>query len=90
MQVPVDLKIRYLSRRLEDIPKLRQALDEEDFSYALMVGHQVKGNAVTFDVPQMAHVGLEMEKAALKKDKEKVKILIEKMEAIIQSVKATY
>ena len=90
MQVPVELKIRYLSRRLEDIPKLRQTLDQEDFSYALKIGHQIKGNAVMFDVPQMAYIGLEMEKAAQRKDKEKVKILIEKMETIIQLVRSTY
>ncbi len=86
MKVPVELKIRYLSRRMEDIERLRRTLDQDDYSFAQKVGHQVKGNAVTFDVPQIAFIGVEMEKAAQKRDKERVQILIQKMESILQSV----
>lgn len=86
MQVPVELKIKYLSRRFQDIERLRATLENDDYSFAQKLGHQVKGNAVTFDVPQIAFIGLEMEKAALKKDKEKVKILIQKMESALKSV----
>lgn len=89
MQVPVELKIKYLSRRLQDIERLKHTLEQEDYTFAQKVGHQIKGNAVTFDVPQIAFIGLEMEKAALKKDKEKVKILIQKMESMIQTAQAT-
>ncbi|MFP5386088.1 MAG: Hpt domain-containing protein [Bacteriovoracia bacterium] len=85
MQVPVELKIKYLSRRMQDIERLRISLEQGDYSFAQKVGHQVKGNAVTFDVPQIALIGFQMEKAAQKKDKETVKILIQKMENIIQS-----
>lgn len=90
MQVPVELKIKYLSRRLQDIERLRLSLEQEDYSFAQKVGHQIKGNAVTFDVPQIAFIGLEMEKAAQKKDKEKVKILIQKMESLIHTAQASY
>lgn len=88
MQVPVELKIRYLNRRFQDIERLRVSLEQDDYSLAQKLGHQVKGNAVTFDVPQIACIGFEMEKAALKKDKEKVKILIQKMESVLQTVQA--
>jgi HPt (histidine-containing phosphotransfer) domain-containing protein len=87
MQVPVELKIKYLSRRFQDIERLRATLELDDYSFAQKLGHQVKGNAVTFDVPQIAFIGFEMEVAAQKKDKEKVKILIQKMETALQSVK---
>lgn len=86
MKVPPELKIKYLSRRMDDIQLLRATLEQDDYSYALKVGHQVKGNAVTFDVPQIAFIGLEMEKAAQRRDKERVKILIQKMESILQTV----
>ncbi len=86
MQVPHELKVKYLSRRMEDIQKLRLTLEQDDYSYALKVGHQVKGNAVTFDFPQIAFIGDEMEKAAKKKDKERVKLLIQKMESVLQTV----
>ena len=90
MQVPVELKIKYLSRRIQDIQKLKDSLEQDDYTFAAKLGHQVKGNAVTFDVPQMAYIGLEMEKAANKKDKEKVKILMSKMETLIQSAQTHY
>lgn len=90
MKVPVELKIKYLSRRIQDIQKLKDSLELDDYSFAAKLGHQVKGNAVTFDVPQMAFIGLEMEKAANKKDKEKVKILMTKMESLIQSAQTNY
>jgi HPt (histidine-containing phosphotransfer) domain-containing protein len=85
MQVPVELKIKYLSRRFQDIELLRLSLEQDDYSLAQKLGHQVKGNAVTFDFPQIAFIGVEMEKAAHNKDKEKVKILIQKMESVLQS-----
>ena len=88
MQVPVELKIKYLSRRIQDIEKLKVSLDQGDYSLAVKLGHQVKGNAVTFDVPQIAFIGLEIEKAAKKQDKEKVKILVEKMETAIASAQS--
>lgn len=90
MQVPVELKIKYLSRRIQDIEKLRLSLEQDDYSFAQKLGHQVKGNAVTFDVPQIAYIGLEMEKAAQSKDKEKVKLLIQKMESEIQTVQSNF
>ncbi len=90
MKVPVELKIKYLSRRIQDIERLRSTLEQGDYSFAQKLGHQVKGNAVTFDVPQIAQIGHEMERAALKRDKEKVKILIQKMETVIQSVQTHF
>lgn len=90
MQVPVELKIKYLSRRIQDIEKLKVSLDQDqgDYSFAARLGHQVKGNAVTFDVPQIAFIGLEIEKAAKRQDKDRVKILLEKMECAITSAQS--
>jgi HPt (histidine-containing phosphotransfer) domain-containing protein len=90
MQVPREMKIKYLSRRLEDIHNLRLRMDLGDYSFALKVGHQIKGNAVTFGVPQIASIGHELEKAAQKKDPEKLKILIKKMEALVYSAQSLY
>ena len=90
MQVPVELKIRYLGRRFQDIERLRLSLELDDYSLAQKLGHQVKGNAVTFDFPQIAFIGVEMEKAAQKKDKEKVKILVQKMESILKNAQTGF
>lgn len=90
MQVPVELKIKYLSRRIQDIERLKSSLEKDDYTFAQKLGHQVKGNAVTFDVPQIAHLGFEMEKAAQRKDKEQVQLLMQKMENVIQSAQSHF
>lgn len=85
MQVPVELKIKYLKRRIQDIENLKYSLEQDDYSLAMKLGHQVKGNAVTFEFPQMAFIGVEIESAAKRRDKERVKILVQKMEKAIFS-----
>ena len=75
---------------MQDIERLRQSLDQGDYSLALRMGHQVKGNAVTFGVPQIAFIGHEMENAAKRKDKEKVIILLQKMESELHSIGANF
>jgi HPt (histidine-containing phosphotransfer) domain-containing protein len=83
MQIPHELKLKYLDRRVKDIERLRSSLAEDDYEFAKKLGHQLKGNAVTFEFPQMAFIGSEMETAANQKDKERVKKLVEKMENLI-------
>jgi HPt (histidine-containing phosphotransfer) domain-containing protein len=90
MQIPIELKIKYLDRRFQDIERLRVSLEQEDYSLAQKLGHQVKGNAVTFDFPQIAFIGVEMEKAAKRKDKEKVELLIQRMESLLKTAQTCF
>ena len=90
MQVPAELKLKYLHRRVQDIQELRNSIEQDDFSVAIRLGHQVKGNAVTFDFPQMAFIGVEIENAAKRQDKEKVKLLIKKMESVIETAQKNF
>jgi HPt (histidine-containing phosphotransfer) domain-containing protein len=84
MQVPVELKRKYLERRIEDIQVLLSSLEVNDFAPALKLGHQVKGNALTFDFPQMAPIGIEIELAAKNHDKVSVQLLSQRMVSEIQ------
>jgi HPt (histidine-containing phosphotransfer) domain-containing protein len=83
MHVPIELKMKYLKKRTQDIEKIRVFLSLEDFQDAAKLGHQVKGNAVTFEFPQMACLGIEIEKAALNRDREALSVLLSKMENMI-------
>ncbi|MGE3611522.1 MAG: Hpt domain-containing protein [Bacteriovoracaceae bacterium] len=84
MRVPIELKRNYLTRKLRDIKNLMILIEEEDFASAIRLGHQVKGNAVTFEMPHIAYIGHEIENAAKRRDKDRVKILLMKMESIIK------
>ena len=83
MQVTVEFKRRYLDRRMIDIDHLISSLEMNDFTPAVTLGHQVKGNAATFDFPQIAPLGLEIENAAKNQNKEQVRILVKLMESEI-------
>lgn len=87
MKVPKELKIKYLQRRTQEITELMYSIDKGDFSLAERVGHQLKGNAVTFEIPQIAYIGLEMENAAQKRDLEKLRALINKLQSSLESVR---
>jgi len=84
MQVPVELKRKYLERRIEDIQFLLSSLEDNDFAPALKLGHQVKGNAVTFDFPQIAPLGVKIEEAAKNYDKATLQLLSQRMVSEIQ------
>ena len=90
MQVPVELKVKYLERKVQDIQVLIASLNDNDFAPALKLGHQVKGNAVTFDFPQMAPIGIKIENAAKNQDKESLRGLIEQMSQVIHEARLTF
>lgn len=90
MKIPAELKIKYLNRRLAEIGRLRSTLEQDDYSLALQVGHQVKGNAVTFEVPQIAVIGFEMEEAAQRQDKQRIKLLVHKLEVLLSAALEPY
>ena len=85
MVVPVELKQKYLSRRILDLVLLKEALTRNDFRPALRLGHQVKGNADTFEFPHMTSIGAELEHAAKREDKESLMSLVQKMESAISN-----
>lgn len=88
MQVPLEIKTKYLTRRIQDIEYLRKTIEEGDYTFALRLGHQVKGNAVTFDAPQIAAIGSDLEKAAFVGDRELICDLVQQMELEIQMLQS--
>lgn len=90
MQVPVELKVKYLDRKVQDIQILISSLEKNDFAPALKLGHQVKGNANTFDFPQMAPIGIKIENAAKNQDKECLRALIDQMAQVISEARLTF
>ena len=90
MHVPVELKKRYLDRRILELKELMDSLEREDYNPALKLGHQIKGNAVTFDFPQIAPYGRQIESAAKNQDKDSLRALATELVGLIQEAQTQF
>lgn len=64
MQVPDEMMIRYFERRKRDLLGCIEHLKSGDLNFIEKVGHQLKGNGVTFGYPELSMIGGELEVAA--------------------------
>lgn len=68
MEVPGEILSRYIERRKKDLETCLLYLENEDFHELEKVGHQLKGNGVTFGHAELSDIGTLLEQAALKKN----------------------
>lgn len=85
MQVPVEAREKYLERRRQDITACQEALLKQDFQFFERLGHQIKGNAVTFGFDELTTVAIALEQAAKAKDLTQLKTLVEKFSSTVQN-----
>ena len=55
---------RYLLRREQDVVALRDALQREDYEPIARIGHNLRGNGVSFGIPEFSAMGERIEAAA--------------------------
>lgn len=73
--ITAELKLSYLNRRSVEFAQLQaMAIGQnmELYKFAEKVGHQIRGNAQTFELDQLTSVATELQSAALEKSKDKV------------------
>lgn len=68
MEVPGEIQVRYLERRRKDLETCLMCLEKENFRELEKVGHQLKGNGVTFGHAELSHIGSDLEVAAHQKN----------------------
>lgn len=68
MEVPTEIHTRYLTRRKEDLEKCLMNFQEHNFSALEKVGHQLKGNGLTFGYQELSRIGSQLESAAAYKN----------------------
>lgn len=77
MDVPQEMLFRYMERRKKDLETCLLCLEKENFTELEKVGHQLKGNAVTFGYSELSEIGSHMEKAAARKDVDEIERALE-------------
>jgi HPt (histidine-containing phosphotransfer) domain-containing protein len=68
MEVPQEILSRYMDRRKRDLEACLANLAEARFTELEKVGHQLKGNGVTFGHDELSIIGSQLEAAAASKD----------------------
>ena len=87
--IPDDLRQRYLERRSADLLTLTQALQQKDFSAFKQIGHQLKGNALTFGYAELAQIAELMEQAGISQDIDKSLKVIESFKLWLANAQAS-
>lgn len=64
IDIPHEAVVKYMQRRKTDIENCRAALKSGNLSVLESVGHQLKGNGITFGFPEISSIGEALETAA--------------------------
>jgi hypothetical protein len=83
MLIPIEARQKYLERRKQDIVASKEALSKQDFNFLERLGHQVKGNAVTFGFDQLTDIAVDIEVAAKAKNIDHLSELVKKFETAV-------
>ena len=78
MEVPREMKLRYLDHRKNDLEKSVIYVDQKNFQALENIGHQLKGNGLTFGHPELSRIGRELEESARFKNLSLVLEVLEK------------
>lgn len=68
MEVPSDILSRYMERRKKDLEVCLINLEKENYPELEKVGHQLKGNGLTFGHADLSSIGSHLEVAAAAKN----------------------
>jgi hypothetical protein len=72
---------RYLEHRARDVAALHRSLDLGDFPTIVRIGHNLRGNGVSYGFPEVGAMGDALEAAATAKDAFEVRAQLRALEA---------
>lgn len=83
-KVSQESRVRYIKRRIEEMTVLVQS-SPLDFELAKKMGHQIKGNAESFDFSDLAVMGKLLDKAATEGQEQDVRKCVADILAALQA-----
>jgi HPt (histidine-containing phosphotransfer) domain-containing protein len=81
---------RFLARKRAEIPRLRAALQEQDFEEIRRLGHDLKGAGEGFGFPDLTTVGALLERGGRSRDGGAINEQIDAMERFLASIEVHY
>lgn len=88
-QIPHEMKVVYIQRRLSDFAECNRAIETGDFSFLEKVGHQVKGNAQSFGFDALSPIGVALEAAAKERNIENIKKAVHDFGTAVANIQKT-
>lgn len=76
MEVPEEIKYKYLERRVNDLDACFESLKKKNFLSLERVGHRLKGSATTFGHPELSSIGEKLERSAVMEDEPQVEAVL--------------
>jgi HPt (histidine-containing phosphotransfer) domain-containing protein len=74
--VPVEMRIKYLNRKLEELGQCRDQVENREFALIKTMAHQMKGNASSFGFPLLVELAKLLEDAALAENPVQTKLIL--------------
>lgn len=87
MQIPIEARQKYLERRKQDVIACHKALEKKDFLFFERLGHQIKGNALTFGFAELTPLAIAIEVAAEAKNLDQLTDLVTKFSTFITNAR---
>lgn len=79
MNVSDKLRQRYLAHQRQNTELCLRAFVSDDFIFLEKIGHQLKGNAMTFGFQELSLIGAELEEASRARDPKKLKQTLDQL-----------
>lgn len=84
VRIPEEMRKKYVERRGNDVKELREAIAGRKVESFLRVGHQLKGNALTFGYDELTDLGKRIEAAGEAADFSAGEVCVDELEAWIK------
>jgi HPt (histidine-containing phosphotransfer) domain-containing protein len=84
------LVTRFLTRKMADLTRLREALEMGDFDSIRRLGHDLKGAGEGFGFPELSILGAKFELAAPARDTAQIAACIASMERYLTRLQVRY
>jgi HPt (histidine-containing phosphotransfer) domain-containing protein len=84
MELSIEQKIKYLSRRIDEIGILYESLKLNDKEYISHIAHKLKGNGATFGFPEISQLAIDLESAIAISDYKLIESLVNRFERIVR------
>lgn len=86
----VDLIPRYLTSRREDVARLREALDAQDFQSLAYLAHVVQGNGAAFGFDGLRDLGTALERASVRESALGVERVLDDISSYLDKVQIEF